>query len=116
MCQEFVEKVTKGFDGGHYKVDLHDHVVVFCCDGVRAEGELLGFCPEGLVVASDSADMWINSEAILVVAKVRSNGGGGGGGGREGFVSPGPARKKKKAASDGTATMEKVFCNGTRGG
>ena len=112
MSQAFIQKITAGIQGGAYRVELNDHVVVFCRDGLRCEGELMGYCPEGVVIECNSSFVWLSSDWIGGVAKVHPQGGPEGG--PEAFVPPAPAGKKGKAAKDGNDVVQKVFCNGTR--
>ena len=110
MSQEFVQRITEGFDAGHYKVSLEDHVVVFCGGGFSVDGELLGFCPEGVLLGSGAAEVWVNSEAIIGVAKVNRPGGGHGGGHEE-FVPPAKNGKIKPSVATGTEATNRVFSN-----
>ena len=114
MSQEFIQKITAGIQGEAYRVELNDHVVVFCHDGFRCEGELMGYCPEGVVIECNGSFVWLNADWIGGVVKVRPSGGSGGG--SEAFAPPppAPAGKKSKAADRGNGAMQKVFCNGTR--
>lgn len=112
MSQEFVEKIVTGFDDGSYRIELNDHILVLCAHDHRMEGELLGYCPEGLVVDIGGAVLWVNAECIWAVGKVQD--GGGGGGGREASVPQGSSGRKLASPESGQESMEKVFFNGTR--
>ena len=113
MSQAFIQKITEGIQGQAYRVDLKDHVIVFCHDGFRCEGELIGYCPEGLVVECNGGIAWLNSDWIGSVVKAPANSGPGGG--REASVQPSPnGGNKDRLAEPGKDSMSKVFCNGTR--
>ena len=112
MSQEFIQKITAGIQGEAYRVELNDHVVVFCRDGFRCDGELMGYCPEGVVIECDGSFVWLSADWIGGVVKVRPDGGPEGD--CEAFVPPSPYDKKAKAAEDGNKVMQKVFCNGER--
>ena len=113
MSQEFIKKITVGIKGEAYRVELNDHLVIFCHDGFRCEGELMGYCPEGVVIECNDSFVWLSADWIGGVVKCRPKGGSEDE--REGFVSPVPVGKKAKTVDDGNEAMRKVFCNGTRG-
>lgn len=112
MSQAFIQKITAGIQGEAYRVELNDHVVIFCHDGFRCEGELMGYCPEGVVIGCNSSFVWLSSDWIGGVVKVRPSDGPGGG--SEAFAPPAPAGKKSKEAEGGNDIMQKLFCNGAR--
>ena len=112
MSQEFVEKIVTGFRDGSYRIELNDRILVFCANDHRMEGELLGYCPEGLVVDIGGAVLWVNAECIWAVGKMKE--GDGGGGGREASVPQSPAVRKLAEPESGNSVMERVFYNGSR--
>ena len=117
MSRHFIEKITATFNGRRHRIALGDHLVVLCADGLRIEGELIAHCPEGLHVACDRTDVWVNSEAIAAVARVKNkdgeNGNGGGSGG-DSFSPVGNGASQRVPKSDRDILLEKVFCNGTK--
>lgn len=112
MSQDFVRRISEGFQGGHHRLELHDHVAVFCASGLKVEGELMGLCPEGLLLGCERTDVWVNPDAVAAVARVRRRGGDDGPG-REECVPPDPSGLQQPVV-DGNETMSKMFCNGTR--
>lgn len=113
MSKDFVQKITGDSVPGRYRLNLADRVVIFCRDGMRVEGNLLGVGDIGLLLETETVDVWLNAEWIVAGAKVRDSGPGEGGGDR--FVQPSPPGKQKLApAADGNEAMNRVFCNGTR--
>ena len=119
MSRYFIKKITATFRSRRYRIALGDHLVLLCADGLRIEGELIAYCPEGINLACNRADVWVNSEAIAAVVRVKNDGGGGGGngGGNGDAFSPaghGISLRQPEPDADGNVEMEKVFCNGTR--
>ena len=113
MSRHFIEKITATFRRRRYRIALGNHLVVLCAGGLRIEGDLIAYCPEGLHVACDSADVWVNSEAIAAVVRVKNRDDGGGSGG-DGRPPVGNGVKLRQPEADGNVEMRKVFCNGTR--
>ena len=112
MSRAFIQKITDGIQGQAYRVELNAHIVVFCRDGFRCEGELLGYCPEGLVIECNGGTVWLSAEWIGGVVKVPQKGGPNGG--REKCVQPSPSGGKAKEDESGSEIMNKVFFCGTR--
>ena len=110
MSSQFIQKITEGIQGQAYRVDLNDNVVIFCRDGFRCEGTLVGYCPEGIVIQCGGAIVWLKAEWVGGVAKVRHKGGSSDG--REECVPPTTSVKKAIPEDSGHEAMNKVFCNG----
>src|ERR1700675_1172560 len=94
MNPEFIQRITEGFEGGHYRIELGDQVIIFCKDGLRMEGNLIGSCSEGVLIGGPNANVWMSASAIMAAAKI--HGTDGDDRGSEEFIHPNPPEKNGK--------------------
>ena len=109
MSMAFVQKIASESVPKQHRLDLGDHVVLFCGRGLRVEGNVLGISEFAILIACEDADAWVDTASIAAVARVRSNGSGNGDNGR--WIEPSPPGNER-LANDGSQPTNRVFCNG----
>ena len=112
MSDSFIQKMVSGINGKGFRLNLNDHVVVFCRDGFRCEGELLGYSTEAIVVGLKSMYLWIRHEWIGAVGLVRQKGGD-----EDEWQFPSAQDPVQSAPSNpdiADVTVDRLFHNGSR--